>query len=268
MVDFNKKEKYDIDDLLEIMRLLRAPGGCPWDAEQTHMSIKKDLIEETYEVIEAINKDDKELMTEELGDLLMQVVFHSQMEQEAGNFDFGDVTDGICKKLIERHPHVFGEVEVSSVGDVLNNWDAIKRRSKGQKKGSAPMLGLPRAQPALMRATKSQQKPAVPAFDWADVSGAQQKVLEEAGELSEAIASGDKENIAEELGDLLFSVVNVSRFVKCDAEEALTAASYKFIARFVRVEQFARERGIDMESASLEKLDELWDEAKAESTKR
>lgn len=142
MADFNKKEKYDIDDLLEIMRLLRAPGGCPWDAEQTHMSIKKDLIEETYEVIEAINKDDKELMTEELGDLLMQVVFHSQMEQEAGNFDFGDVTDGICKKLIERHPHVFGEVEVSSVGDVLNNWDAIKRRSKGQKKGSAPMLGI------------------------------------------------------------------------------------------------------------------------------
>ena len=251
MVDFNKKEKYDIDDLLEIMRLLRAPGGCPWDAEQTHMSIKKDLIEETYEVIEAINKDDKELMTEELGDLLMQVVFHSQMEQEAGNFDFGDVTDGICKKLIERHPHVFGEVEVSSVGDVLNNWDAIKRRSKGQKKGSAPMLGIPRELPALMRATKIQQKAA-----------------EEAGELSEAIASGDKENIAEELGDLLFSVVNVSRFVKCDAEEALTAASDKFIARFVRVEQLARERGIDMESASLEKLDELWDEAKAESTKR
>ena len=268
MVDFNKKEKYDIDDLLEIMRLLRAPGGCPWDAEQTHMSIKKDLIEETYEVIEAINKDDKELMTEELGDLLMQVVFHSQMEQEAGNFDFGDVTDGICKKLIERHPHVFGEVEVSSVGDVLNNWDAIKRRSKGQKKGSAPMLGIPRELPALTRATNIQQKAPVARCDWDDVSAAQPKVLEEAGELSEAIASGDKENIAEELGDLLFSVVNVSRFVKCDAEEALTAASDKFIARFVRVEQLARERGIDMESASLEKLDELWDEAKAESTKR
>ena len=128
MVDFKQKEKYDINDLLEIMRLLRAPGGCPWDAQQTHMSIRKNLIEETYEVIEAIDKDDKELMTEELGDLLMQVVFHAQMEQEAGNFDFGDVTDGVCKKLIERHPHVFGEVEVSGVGDVLNNWDAIKRR--------------------------------------------------------------------------------------------------------------------------------------------
>ena len=202
MVDFKQKEKYDINDLLEIMRLLRAPGGCPWDAQQTHMSIRKNLIEETYEVIEAIDKDDKELMTEELGDLLMQVVFHAQMEQEAGNFDFGDVTDGVCKKLIERHPHVFGEVEVSGVGDVLNNWDAIKRRSKGQKKGSEPMLSIPRELP-----------------------------------------------------------------VKCDAEEALTAASDKFIARFIRVEQLARERGIDMESAPLEKLDELWDEAKAESRK-
>lgn len=227
MVDFKQKEKYDINDLLEIMRLLRAPGGCPWDAQQTHMSIRKNLIEETYEVIEAIDKDDKELMTEELGDLLMQVVFHSQMEQEAGNFDFSDVTDGVCKKLIERHPHVFGEVEVSGVGDVLNNWDAIKRRSKGQKKGSEPMLSIPRELPALMRATKIQQKAAAVGFDWDDVSGAQQKVL----------------------------------------EEALTAASDKFIARFIRVEQLARERGIDMESAPLEKLDELWDEAKAESRK-
>lgn len=227
MVDFKQKEKYDINDLLEIMRLLRAPGGCPWDAQQTHMSIRKNLIEETYEVIEAIDKDDKELMTEELGDLLMQVVFHAQMEQEAGNFDFGDVTDGVCKKLIERHPHVFGEVEVSGVGDVLNNWDAIKRRSKGQKKGSEPMLSIPRELPALMRATKIQQKAAAVGFDWDNVSGAQQKVL----------------------------------------EEALTAASDKFIARFIRVEQLARERGIDMESAPLEKLDELWDEAKAESRK-
>lgn len=267
MVDFKQKEKYDINDLLEIMRLLRAPGGCPWDAQQTHMSIRKNLIEETYEVIEAIDKDDKELMTEELGDLLMQVVFHAQMEQEAGNFDFGDVTDGVCKKLIERHPHVFGEVEVSGVGDVLNNWDAIKRRSKGQKKGSEPMLSIPRELPALMRAIKIQQKAAAVGFDWDDVSGAQQKVLEEAKELSEAIESGDKEHISEELGDLLFSAVNVSRFVKCDAEEALTAASDKFIARFIRVEQLARERGIDMESAPLEKLDELWDEAKAESRK-
>lgn len=264
MVDFEFKEKYNMDDLLEIMRLLRSPGGCPWDAEQTHESIRKNLIEETYEVIEAINKNDRELMVEELGDVLMQVVFHSQIAQEAGNFDFGDVTDGVCKKLVERHPHVFGEVEVNSVGDVLNNWDAIKRSKKGQKKGSVPMLTIPRELPALMRATKIQKKAAIAGFDWEDVSGAQEKVLEEARELSEAIANDDKENIAEELGDLLFSVVNVSRFVDCDAEEALTAASDKFINRFVRVEQLAAERNIDMNSASLEELDKLWDEAKAE----
>ena len=212
MVDFKQKEKYDINDLLEIMRLLRAPGGCPWDAQQTHMSIRKNLIEETYEVIEAIDKDDKELMTEELGDLLMQVVFHAQMEQEAGNFDFGDVTDGVCKKLIERHPHVFGEVEVSGVGDVLNNWDAIKRRSKGQKKGSEPMLSIPRELPALMRATKIQQKAAVAGFDWDDVSGAQQKVLEEAKELSEAIESGDKERISEELGEHEDTLTEIQKY--------------------------------------------------------
>lgn len=267
MVDFKFKEKYNMDDLLEIMRLLRSPGGCPWDAEQTHESIRKNLIEETYEVIEAINKDDKELMIEELGDVLMQVVFHSQIEQEAGSFDFGDVTDGVCKKLVERHPHVFGEVEVDSVSDVLDNWDTIKRRKKGQKKGSVPMLTIPRELPALMRATKIQKKAAIAGFDWDDVSGAQEKVLEEARELSEAIAKDDKENIAEELGDLLFSVVNVSRFVDCDAEEALTAASDKFISRFVRVEQLAAERNIDMSSASLEELDKLWDEAKSESRK-
>ena len=186
---------------------------------------------------------------------------------DAGEFTIDDVCADINAKMIRRHPHVFGEVEVSGVGDVLNNWDAIKRRSKGQKKGSEPMLSIPRELPALMRATKIQQKAAAVGFDWDDVSGAQQKVLEEAKELSEAIESGDKEHISEELGDLLFSAVNVSRFVKCDAEEALTAASDKFIARFIRVEQLAREHGIDMESAPLEKLDELWDEAKAESGK-
>lgn len=267
MVDFKFKEKYNMDDLLEIMRLLRSPGGCPWDAEQTHESIRKNLIEETYEVIEAINKNDRELMIEELGDVLMQVVFHSQIAQEAGNFDFDDVTDGVCKKLVERHPHVFGEVEVNSVDDVLNNWDTIKRRKKGQKKGSVPMLTIPRELPALMRATKIQKKAATAGFDWDDVSGAQEKVLEEVRELSEAIANDDRENIAEELGDLLFSVVNVSRFVDCDAEEALTAASDKFISRFVRVEQLAAERNIDMNSASLEELDKLWNEAKAEDRK-
>ena len=267
MVNFERKETYSLQDLIEILRILRAPGGCPWDGAQTHESIRRNFLEEAYEACEGFDLDDASRMREELGDVLLQVLFHTDIERAAGRFTLDDVCDGVCKKLIERHPHVFGEVEVSGVGDVLNNWDAIKRRSKGQKKGSEPMLSIPRELPALMRATKIQQKAAAVGFDWDDVSGAQQKVLEEAKELSEAIESGDKEHISEELGDLLFSAVNVSRFVKCDAEEALTAASDKFIARFIRVEQLARERGIDMESAPLEKLDELWDEAKAESRK-
>ena len=262
MVDFKQKEKYDINDLLEIMRSLRAPGGCPWDAEQTHESIRKNLIEETYEVVEAIDKKDSDMLLEELGDLLMQVVFHAQMEEEKGVFNFDDVADGVCKKLIERHPHVFGEVEVSGVDDVLDNWDAIKRRKKGQKKGSEPMLSVPRELPALMRAAKIQQKASAVGFDWPDVSGAYGKIIEETQELRKAVESGVQDDVIEELGDLLFSVVNVSRFLKCDAEEALTAASDKFINRFIRVEQLAKENGVDMEKASLEKLDKLWDIAK------
>lgn len=263
MADFKFKERYDVHDLVEIMRILRAPGGCPWDAEQTHESIKKDFIEETYEVIEAINKKDKELLCEELGDTLMQVVFHAQMESEAGVFDFDDVSDGVCKKLIERHPHVFGEVAISGVDDVLTNWDAIKRKSKGQKSTTESMLSVPRELPALMRATKLQKKAANVGFDWNDVSGALDKLEEEIGELRAAIANQDKENMTEELGDILFSAVNVSRFIKTDAEEALTAASDKFLSRFTTVEALAKEREIDMKSVGIEELDKLWDEAKA-----
>lgn len=262
MLDFQFKDCYDMQDLLNIMKILRAPGGCPWDAEQTHQSIKKNLIEETYEVIEAINKDDEALLCEELGDLLMQIVFHSQMEEEAGTFEFNDVTDGVCKKLIERHPHIFGEVTVSGVDDVLTNWDAIKRKTKGQKTTGESMLSVPRELPALMRAAKIQKKAADVGFDWNDVSGAFDKISEETAELKDAIGKADGVNIEEELGDLLFSVVNVSRFIKVDAEEALTAASDKFLARFVQVEKLAAERGIDMKASSLEELDLLWDEVK------
>lgn len=263
MVDFKQKNSYDMLDLIEIMRILREPGGCPWDAEQTHESIKKNLIEETYEVIEAINKNDKELLCEELGDLLMQVVFHAQMEKEDGVFEFNDVTDGICKKLIERHPHVFGQVSISGVDDVLTNWDAIKRKTKGQKTTTQSMNSVPRELPALMRATKLQKKAADVGFDWSDASGALDKLEEEIAELRQAIAKDDSVNMAEELGDVLFSAVNVSRFIKTDAEEALTSASDKFLARFTKVEALAQERNIDMKSSSLEELDLLWDEAKA-----
>lgn len=263
MVDFNRKESYNVQDLVEIMKLLRAPGGCPWDASQTHESIKKDLIEETYEVIEAINKNDKVLLCEELGDLLMQVVFHAQMEAEAEVFDFDTVADGICKKLIERHPHVFGDVSVSDVDDVLTNWDAIKRRTKNQKTTTESMLSVPRELPALMRATKLQKKAAGVGFDWSDVSGALDKLEEEIAELRQAISNSDKENTVEELGDVLFSAVNVSRFIKADAEEALTSASDKFLSRFTVVEELAAERGIDMKSAGIDELDKLWDETKS-----
>jgi len=263
MVDFNRKESYNVQDLVEIMKLLRAPEGCPWDAEQTHESIKKNLIEETYEVIEAINKDDKDLLCEELGDLLMQVVFHAQMESEAGVFDFDAVADGVCKKLIERHPHVFGDVSISGVDDVLTNWDAIKRKSKKQKTTTESMLSVPRELPALMRATKLQKKAADVGFDWPDVSGALDKLEEEIAELRLAISNNDRENIAEELGDILFSAVNVSRFIKTDAEEALTMASDKFLSRFQKVECLANEREIDMKSVGIDELDRLWDEAKS-----
>ena len=263
MTDFQFKNNYDMNDLIEIMRILREPGGCPWDAEQTHVSIKKNLIEETYEVIEAINKDDKDLMCEELGDLLMQVVFHAQMETEKGTFGFDDVADGICKKLIERHPHVFGQVSISGVDDVLTNWDAIKRKTKGQKTTTDSMNSVPRELPALMRATKLQKKAADVGFDWNDVSGALDKLEEEISELRQAIDNNDRANMTEELGDVLFSAVNVSRFIKADAEEALTAASDKFLARFTKVEELASERNIDMKATGIDELDRLWDDAKS-----
>lgn len=261
--NFTPKKNYGIDDLLEIMVMLRSPDGCPWDAEQTHQSIKKNFIEETYEVIEAINKDDKALMREELGDVLLQVVFHARMEEEQGSFNFNDVADGICKKLVERHPHVFGEVQVSGTEDVLRNWEDIKNRSKGQDTQTKAMNDIPRELPALMRATKIQKKAKKAGFDWDSLSGALEKLDEELKELHEAVNENDARHTEEELGDLLFAAVNVSRFINCDAEEALTAANDKFMSRFALVEKMASERGVDMKEASLEELDKLWDEAKA-----
>lgn len=260
--NFIFKSKYDFNDLVNIVALLRGEGGCPWDAVQTHMTIKKDLIEETYEVIEAINKDDSVLLCEELGDLMLQAVFHAQIETEKQVFNIDNVCDGICKKLIERHPHVFGEVNVDGVEDVLTNWDDIKRATKGQKTTTQAMQAVPRELPALMRSTKIQKKAKKAGFDWADVSGALDKLEEEIAELRQAIDSADDSACFEELGDVLFSAVNVSRFLDVDAEEALTAATDKFFNRFSVVEQLAEKNGIDMKSSSLEELDKLWDEAK------
>ena len=262
MENFEFKDKYSIEDLLKIMEILRSPGGCPWDAEQTHESIKTSFIEETYEVIEAINKKDKELLAEELGDVLLQVVFHSQMEKEIGSFDFSDVTDGVCKKLIERHPHVFGEVKVSGTDEVLSNWDDIKRKSKGQKTQGSSMLKVPRELPALMRAQKIQSKAKKAGFDWDDMSGAFDALESEIKELKAAVGSKDADAIEDEFGDVLFSCVNVARFIGVDSEQSLTRANDKFMSRFLVVEKLAEERGIDMKNTPIEELDKLWDEAK------
>lgn len=262
MNNFDFKEKYDINDLLKIMEILRSPGGCPWDAEQTHESIKTSFIEETYEVIEAINQQDKTLLQEELGDVLLQVVFHAQMEKEENSFDFGDVTDGVCKKLIERHPHVFGEITVSGTDEVLSNWDDIKRKSKGQKTQGSSMLKVPKELPALMRSQKIQSKAKKAGFDWDDMSGAFQALESEIQELKQAVDTKDQDKIEDELGDVLFSCVNVSRFLDVESELALTRANEKFISRYLVVEKLAAQRNIDMKSTSIDELDKLWDEAK------
>ena len=262
-MEFQRKDHYNIDDLLEIMKILRSPEGCPWDREQTHESIRQNFIEETYEAIEAIDTKDTELLKEELGDVLMQVVFHALMEEEAGKFDFSDVADGVCHKLIIRPPHVFGNVVAADSDQVLKNWDAIKMETKAQKTQSEVMDSVSKALPALMRSQKVQKKAAKAGFDWEDISGALDKVSEETEELKQAIDNSSQEHCLEELGDLLFSVVNVSRFLDLDSEYALTVACDKFIDRFKSVEFLASQRGINMKEASLRQLDALWEEVKA-----
>lgn len=262
MVDYKFKENYTFNDLVEIVRILRAPGGCPWDAVQTHESIRQDFLEETYEVLEAIDTRNPVLMQEELGDVLLQVVFHADLAKAEGTFDIDAVADGICKKLIIRHPHVFADVSVSSTGEVLKNWDDIKRQTKKQPTQTAAMQAIPATFPALMKAQKVQGKARKAGFDWRDENGAFEKIAEEAAEVKEALAKGDKAEIEDELGDLLFSCVNVARFCDCDAESALEKATQKFMKRFAVTEALAAERGVDMKEASLETLDALWDEAK------
>ena len=267
-MEFQFKSKYSMEDLLHIMQLLRAPGGCPWDREQTHESIRQNFLEETYEAVEAIDLKDKSLLREELGDVLLQVVFHAQMESEEGTFDFSDVVNDICQKLIIRHPHVFSDVSVQNSAEVLYNWDTIKMQTKEQHTQTEAMNSICKALPALMRSTKVQKKAAKVGFDWPDVSGALQKVEEEAEELKEAIGEKNQRMMEEELGDLLFAVVNVSRFIGVDAELALNQASNKFISRFAQVEVMAKQRGMDLKKATIEELDQLWDEVKQQRNSR
>lgn len=261
-IAFTQKPKYKIDDLLKIVRLLRGEGGCPWDREQDHHSIRKNFIEETYEVVEAIDKNDTALLREELGDVLLQVSMHAQMETEAGHFNFDDVCDGICKKLIERHPHVFGHVKVNGTDDVLSNWDRIKSESKGHTTLTKTLDSVPAVLPALMRSQKVQQRAAKSGFDYHDAAQALEGLESEIRELREAMQANSAPQIREELGDLIFSAVNVSRLLHEDAEQALTESCEKFIRRFALVEQQAAQRGISLDRTNFETLNELWDKAK------
>lgn len=260
--EFEIKDRYDIGDLLEIIKVLRAPGGCPWDAEQTHTSIKKNFIEETYEVVEAINKNNSDMLREELGDVLLQIVMHTEMEREQGGFCFEDVVDEVVKKLVARHPHVFGDVVAENSSQALESWNEAKSRLKGEKNKTQSMQSVPRELPALMRAQKVQHKASKAGFDWQSADGAFDKLYEEINELKIAMNQGDSSLIEDEFGDVLFSCVNIARFINVDSEEALTKSTDKFISRFSLVEQMAKEKGIDMKSSSLQVLDELWDNAK------
>jgi tetrapyrrole methylase family protein/MazG family protein len=259
---FEFKDKYEFADLVSIMKILRGENGCPWDKEQTHLSIRKNLIEETYEVLEAIDNNDSELLKEELGDVMLQVVFHAEIACQNGGFDVSGVTDGICRKLIVRHPHIFGDVVANTSEQVLVNWDEIKKQLKGHQKQTEAINSIPRILPSLMRSYKIQQKAAKVGFDWPEVSGALEKTHEELKELEEAIAENNPEHCKEELGDLLFAAVNISRFINVEPEEALTAASDKFIRRFSIMEDISLNEKINMREMTLEELDELWNRAK------
>lgn len=263
MVEYQQKDHYSISDLLDIVRLLRGEGGCPWDREQTHTSIKSDFIEETCEVIEAIDLDDKALLREELGDVLLQVVFHCRIEEETSTFTFDDVCDEVCKKLIIRHPHVFGDVTANTTDQVLKNWDAIKMETKGQERYTDTLTSVAKSLPALMRAQKVGKRAMRAGMDFRCAEDAVACIGNEKAELDAAIAKNDKANIEEEIGDLLFSCVNAARHLGVDAELALKSATEKFIKRFSVTEDLTSAENIDMKELLIEELDKYWNKAKS-----
>lgn len=248
--------------LRAIMHRLRAPGGCPWDAEQTHASLVANLIEEAYEAVDAIRSGDVAHLREELGDLLLQVVFHSELAEEAGQFNLDDVARGICDKLVRRHPHVFGESGADTPEAVLRQWDEIKRGERGDSE--KPYLhGVGKGLPALLRAVKLQKKAAKTGFDWPEEAGVVGKLHEEVEELREALRGGNREEIAAELGDVMFSLVNLARFHQLDPEVVMAAANRKFETRFAAVERALAARGVRLEEATLEQMEDEWQRAKS-----
>ena len=257
VLDFLCKESYDLRDFVALITFLRSPDGCPWDQVQTHESIRRNFLEETYEACEAIDAGDLVHMREELGDVLMQVLFHTDIEREAGHFDIDDVADAACKKLVYRHPHVFRRDEPDAP-----DWDTMKQRERAQTTTAEAMDSVARSLPALWRCDKIQAKAAKTGFEWPDVHAALDKVDEETRELRAAVASGDTEAIGDELGDLLFAAVKVARFAGIDPEQAAHAACEKFIRRFAAMETAAANDGTALEQCTLEQMLTLWQQAK------
>lgn len=262
MISFPWKDHYDLDDFRQVISILRHPGGCPWDQAQNHHSIRRNFIEEVYEVCEGIDTENTELLREELGDVLMQVLFHASIEEDAGHFDIDDVADQAVKKLLFRHPHVFGTQAVADVDQVLANWEDLKRQEKHQESYTDTLNAVARTLPALWRAEKVQRKAARAGFDWPEASSALAKIGEETEELR-AAAQGEG-NVQEELGDLLFAVVNAARMLQVDPEDALNQATEKFISRFQRVEQSADALHTDMKTLPPSQLEALWQQAKTQ----
>ena len=257
---FDKKQTYGYGDLLTVLRRLRAPDGCPWDREQTHASLKKDMREECYELMDAIDEDNDEHIIEECGDVLMNILFHPIIGEEQGRYDDRDVTTEIVRKLIYRHPHVFGTVHVDSSAEVLKNWDALKRKEKGQETVAATLKSVPRSFPALLRAEKVQRKARKVGFDFDTAEDAFYKIVEETEELRSAMASG--RDIEKEMGDLLFAVMNVCRLLGLDGEETLHKATDKFIRRFEQMEKNIDAVGKKLSEMTLPEMDAYWETAK------
>lgn len=259
-----KPEKADITRLTELMERLRGPGGCPWDKEQTMRSLTPFIIEEAYEVVSAIDSGDMEHIKEELGDLLFQVIFVSQLASEKGVFTLADVIEGSHGKMVNRHPHVFGESRAETSEAVLKQWAEIKKaEKKGKEKEDGYLAGVPEVLPALLRAHKISQKASKVGFDWKGVEEVLEKLDEETAEFKEAVRSAKAAEMEEELGDMLFTMVNIGRFLQVNPEDALRKTIAKFISRFHHVERAVIQKGDDLSTTSMDEMERLWQEAKA-----
>lgn len=252
----------EMESLVEVIKSLRGPGGCPWDREQNHDSIKPCLIEETYETIEAIESGDPDKLKEELGDLLLQIVFHANLAEEAGKFNIDDVITTIREKMIRRHPHLFGEGKADNATAVLKQWEDIKSKEKGNEERKSTLEGIPKGLPSLIRAHRIQERAARVGFDWDNIDDVFAKVEEEMGEFREAFLAGKTEEIEAEMGDLFFALVNIARFIEINPDDALKKTIVRFAKRFRHIEERLAEGGKTMVDTSLAEMDKLWAEAK------